>query len=72
MKYQILNVMIDKTDKIKSQYCLCKLDIPDQLMVFCENPECKRGIWFHTECIGVTAEEAEGNDLYVLYDLYQI
>ncbi|KAK6178242.1 hypothetical protein SNE40_013050 [Patella caerulea] len=37
-------------------YCICKLDIPGSKMIYCENRNCKRGIWFHYECVDLEEE----------------
>ncbi|KAL3867568.1 hypothetical protein ACJMK2_040455 [Sinanodonta woodiana] len=49
-------------DDSYSDYCICKQDIPGSDMIFCENRNCDRGIWFHLECIEMDVENVpDGN-----------
>ncbi|KAK3108774.1 hypothetical protein FSP39_015314 [Pinctada imbricata] len=32
-------------------YCICKQEKPGQTMIYCDNKHCKKGTWFHLECL---------------------
>lgn len=46
---EVLNVPVDYTADT-SQYCICKLNV-GEIMVYCNNRNCEKGIWFHLERI---------------------
>ncbi|XP_011675168.2 uncharacterized protein LOC105443560 [Strongylocentrotus purpuratus] len=44
-------------------YCICHTDIEDD-MLFCENPSCRRGSWFHLSCMNMTLEDVPEDKYY--------
>ncbi|XP_056001447.1 uncharacterized protein LOC130048570 [Ostrea edulis] len=38
-------------------FCICKLEKPGAIMIFCNNKNCTRGIWFHIECVEMEEED---------------
>lgn len=53
MVQNILRMCADDTDQQDTSYpyCLCKTKQPGAVMVFCDNTNCPRGVWFHIECL---------------------
>ncbi|XP_041357458.1 uncharacterized protein LOC121374422 [Gigantopelta aegis] len=45
-------------------YCVCKRDMPEEVMVYCENRHCNRGIWFHTFCMGMDEQDIPDGKWY--------
>ncbi|XP_014678940.1 PREDICTED: uncharacterized protein LOC106818780 [Priapulus caudatus] len=45
-------------------YCVCKQDFPGSAMIFCENRNCRRGTWFHLECIGMKEDDVPDGKWY--------
>ena len=44
-------------------YCICHTDIEDD-MLFCENPSCRRGTWFHLSCMNMSLEDVPEDKYY--------
>ncbi|XP_003729577.2 uncharacterized protein LOC586013 isoform X1 [Strongylocentrotus purpuratus] len=44
-------------------YCICHTDIEDD-MLFCENPSCRRGSWFHLSCMNMSLEDVPEDKYY--------
>lgn len=59
---EVLNVSVDHTAD-SSQYCICKLDVGGT-MVYCNNPNCEKGTWFHLECIGMEEDDVTDDDWF--------
>ncbi|XP_062611695.1 uncharacterized protein LOC134273511 isoform X2 [Saccostrea cucullata] len=38
-------------------YCVCKKEQHGAIMVFCENRNCPRGVWFHIDCIDMEEDD---------------
>lgn len=38
-------------------YCLCKTEQPGAVMMFCDNRNCPRGVWFHIECLDMEEDD---------------
>ncbi|XP_061193690.1 uncharacterized protein LOC133201917 [Saccostrea echinata] len=43
------------------QYCSCKMDI-GEMMLFCSYTKCRKGQWFHIDCIGMSSEDVPEGD----------
>ena len=59
---EILKVAVEK-GVTESIYCICKLDVGGD-MVYCCNVNCKRGTWFHLECLGLENDDIDVDEWY--------
>ena len=59
---EVVRVSVD-TDVDESEYCICKLSTGGN-MVYCGNRQCKRGSWFHFECLGLDEDEVVEENWY--------
>lgn len=59
---EVLNVSVDHT-AYSSQYCICKLNVGGTV-VYCNNPNCEKGTWFHLECIGMEEDDVTDDDWF--------
>jgi hypothetical protein len=48
---QIINGNV--TGEFDYDYCVCKTDIEESTMIYCENDNCPNGQWFHLQCVGL-------------------
>ena len=55
---EICNVRVNEPDVEVFPDCICKLDIGGG-MIYCENKACRRGNWFHYECVGIVEEDID-------------
>ena len=39
------------------QFCVCKTEIPGANMVYCDNKNCPRGVWFHLDCVDMEEDD---------------
>lgn len=59
---EVLNVSVDHTAD-SSQHCICKLNVGGT-MIYCNNPNCEKGTWFHLECIGMEEDDVTDDDWF--------
>ncbi|XP_061190751.1 uncharacterized protein LOC133198767 [Saccostrea echinata] len=45
------------------QYCSCKMDIGG-MMLFCSYTKCRKGQWFHIDCLGMSEEDVPEGDWF--------
>jgi hypothetical protein len=49
-------------------FCICNIERPGAVMIFCNNRNCPRGIWFHIECIDMEEEDIPEGHWYCCDD----
>ena len=37
-------------------YCVCRTEQSGAIMVFCDNKNCLKGVWFHVDCLNMEEE----------------
>lgn len=50
-KPNTMEILEDEPTQGDFQYCSCKMDI-GEVMVYCSYTKCRKGQWFHIDCLG--------------------
>ena len=61
----------ERTQNESYPFCVCKLEKPGAVMVFCNNRNCQRGVWFHIECVNMEEEDIPEGAWYCSGDCEQ-
>ncbi|XP_078329533.1 uncharacterized protein LOC111133019 isoform X2 [Crassostrea virginica] len=53
----ILRVDASDVQDTNYPYCVCRTEQPGAIMVFCDNRNCPKGVWFHIDCLNMDEED---------------
>lgn len=61
---KILGVQVELDAVAEYPFCICKTEVPGSDLVFCDNRNCPRGVWFHLDCMNMESDDVPDGKWY--------